>query len=40
MKETLGEHTHSFLVRSKTEEWKRYQATVTQWETDRLLAVL
>lgn len=40
MKETLGEHTHRFLIRAKSDEWKRYQGNVTEWEQDRLLAVL
>lgn len=40
MREALGEHTHGFLVRAKSEEWRRYQGFVTSWERDRLLAVL
>lgn len=40
MREVLGEHTHDFLSRVKTDEWRQYQATVTPWERDRLLAVL
>ena len=40
MKETLGEHIHSYLVETKREEWNAYQGSVTQWELDRYLAVL
>ena len=40
MRETLGEHIHSYLVSAKRAEWNAYQGTVTQWELDRCLAVL
>lgn len=40
MRETLGEKTHDYLVRAKNAEWKSYSRTVTQWELDRLLAVI
>lgn len=40
MRETLGEHIHSYLVAAKREEWNSYQSVVTQWELDRYLAVL
>lgn len=40
MRSVLGEHTHEFLIKAKTEEWRQYQAHVTGWERDRLLAVL
>ncbi len=40
MKEALGPYTHAFLVKCKTQEWASYQAHVSQWERDRLLAVL
>ncbi len=40
MKEVLGEHIHSFLVKYKQREWDKYQASVTQWELDRYLSVL
>jgi glutamine synthetase len=40
MRETLGDHIHSYLVREKKEEWSSYQGTVSQWELDRYLAVL
>ena len=40
MKETLGEHIHSYLVGAKRREWNDYQRSVTQWELDRYLAVL
>lgn len=40
MRETLGEHIHSYLVKAKREEWDAYQRHVSEWERDRYLAVL
>lgn len=40
MRETLGDHIHGYLVRTKRAEWSEYQRIVTQWELDRCLAVL
>ena len=40
MKEVLGEHIHSFLVKVKREEWNEYQRQVSGWELDRYLGVL
>ena len=40
MRETLGEHIHSYLVEAKRQEWNDYQGSVTQWERDRYLGVL
>lgn len=40
MRETLGEHVHSYLVEVKRAEWDAYQAHVSSWELDRYLAVL
>lgn len=40
MKETLGEHIHSFLVDEKRREWQEYQSTVSQWELDKYLGSL
>lgn len=40
MRETLGEHIHSYLVQAKRVEWNKYQGHVSQWEHDRYLAVL
>ena len=40
MRETLGEHIHSYLVAAKRAEWGEYQGSVSQWERDRYLAVL
>jgi glutamine synthetase len=40
MKETLGEHIHSYLVRAKRAEWREYQQQVTEWELKKNLAVL
>ncbi len=40
MKETLGEHIHSFLVEKKREEWNEFQRHVTDWELERYLSVL
>lgn len=35
MKEVLGEHIPSFLVKVKREEWNEYQRQVSNWELDR-----
>lgn len=40
MRETLGEHIHSYLVSAKRAEWNEYQGVVTPWELERGLAVL
>lgn len=40
MRETLGEHIHTYLVEAKRSEWNDYQGFVSQWEHDRYLAVL
>jgi len=40
MREVLGEHIHSYLVRAKRAEWEAYQGIVTPWELERDLAVL
>ena len=40
MKRTLGEHIHSYLVRTKRAEWMDYLRHVSQWELDHYLAVL
>ena len=40
MKETLGEHIHSYLVATKRREWMDYLRHVSPWELDRYLAVL
>ena len=40
MKETLGEHIHSFLVKTKRADWMDYLRHVSPWELDRYLAVL
>ena len=40
MRETLGEHIHSYLVSVKRADWNDYQGFVTQWERDRYLGVL
>ncbi len=40
MRETLGEHIHSYLVRAKSEEWDAYQRYISEWEYERYLAVL
>ena len=40
MRETLGDHIHSYLVGTKRREWDEYQRIVTQWEHDKYLAVL
>ncbi len=40
MKRTLGQRTHTFLVRSKLDEWNQYESIVTPWELKKYLAVL
>ncbi len=40
MRNTLGEHIHSYLVEAKRAEWNEYQSCVTDWERSRYLAVL
>lgn len=40
MRETLGDHIHSYLVAAKRAEWNDYQRYVSPWERDRHLAVL
>ena len=40
MRETLGEHIHSYLVETKRAEWIDYLRHVSQWELERYLAVL
>jgi glutamine synthetase len=38
--ETLGEHVFDFFLRNKRAEWRDYRGQVSQFELDRLLAVL
>ena len=38
MRETLGEHIHSFFLRKKRSEWEKFNAAVTDWEVKRYLA--
>lgn len=38
MRETLGDHIHSFFLRKKRDEWERYNSTVTDWEIERYIA--
>lgn len=40
MKETLGDHIHSFLSEKKRSEWNEYLRHVSTWELDRYLSVL
>ena len=40
MRETLGDHIHSYIVSAKRAEWNEYQGVVSPWEIDRCLAVL
>ena len=40
MRQTLGDHIHSYLVEAKRAEWNEYQRTVSSWERERYLAVL
>ena len=38
MRETLGDHIFSYLLRHKRAEWEEYNETVTQWECDHYYA--
>ncbi len=40
MRETLGPRVHEYLVRSKRNEWREFQQSVTPWELEHCLAVL
>ena len=40
MKQTLGDHIHSYLVAHKRKEWAEYSLQVTPWELEHYLAVL
>ena len=40
MRETLGDHIHSYLVEAKRKEWISYLRYVSEWELERYLAVL
>lgn len=40
MKQVLGEHIHSFLIKAKRAELAEYEKQVTPWELDNYLAVL
>ncbi|QWT17825.1 glutamine synthetase family protein [Collinsella sp. zg1085] len=38
MRAALGEHIHSFFLKKKREEWRRYASTITEWELKYYLA--
>ena len=38
MRETLGEHIHSFFLKKKRQEWEKYSSTITEWELKHYLA--
>lgn len=40
MRDIVGEHIHSYLVREKRREWDSYVGQVSAWEVDRYLEVL
>ncbi len=40
MKDILGEHTHSYILKAKEAEWSEYCKTVSKWELDRYLEIL
>jgi len=37
LKQVLGDDFVSYYIQVKTEEWRQYQRTVSEWETDRYL---
>lgn len=38
MKDTLGEHIHSFFLKKKRNEWHKFESTITEWEIKHYLA--
>ena len=38
MREALGEHIHTFFLKKKRDEWRKYSSTITEWEIDHYLA--
>lgn len=38
MKDTLGEHIHSFFLKKKRDEWHKFESTITEWEIKHYLA--
>ena len=40
MREALGEHTFSYYLRAKRQEWDAFRIHVTDWEVDRYLEML
>ena len=38
MKDVLGEHIHSYFLKKKREEWRRFSSAVTEWELNHYLA--
>ncbi len=38
MKEALGEHIHSFFLKKKRAEWRKFESTITEWEIKHYLA--
>ena len=38
MKDALGEHIHSFVLKKKRDEWHKFESTITEWEIKHYLA--
>lgn len=38
MKDALGEHIHSFFLKTKRDEWHKFESTITEWEIKHYLA--
>lgn len=38
MKDSLGEHIHSFFLKKKRDEWHKFESTITEWEIKHYLA--
>ena len=38
MKDALGEHIHSFFLKKKSDEWHKFESTITEWEIKHYLA--
>lgn len=38
MKDALGEHIHSFFLKKKRDEWRKFESTITEWEIKHYLS--
>lgn len=40
LRQALGEHTTTYYLRAKGQEWDAYRIAVTDWEIERYLELL